>query len=603
MGFTFILAEKPEAAKRIAYALDDNHSAKLLMKGSIPYFEARHNGKTLRIISAVGHLYRIAPKKRTYSYPVFDVHWVAANDTGQRLAYKKRWIDAIAEVSRGASECVSATDYDMEGELIGYTTLRFACRGREREAKRMLFSALTDVELQKAFSNLQMHLDNRLVEAGEARHVVDFLWGINVSRALTSAMRRAGYRSASLSTGRVQGPTLGFVVKRDESIEHFLPTPYWVIRATIEYERYLYTAEYSRAKVSTFDEASRIIARCRTPEASVKSISIKTVKQTAPPAFSLGALQSEAYRILHYVPIKTLQIAEKLYLCALISYPRTGSEKIPSTIDCKHILTSLAKSPIYHIPAKRILESQSINPTQGEGDDLAHPAIHPTGNLPDRSQSRQEARLYDLIVRRFLATVAQSASWENTTMSLSLNNEIFVLRGKRLLREGWLEYYRPHHYQDGTALPVLEEGQSIPIRKVSCKEMHTEPPLRYNPSSLLSEMETEELGTKTTRAAIIDVLFRRGYLTGERVKATSLGRSIIETLKRYCPDLVSIKLTRQLEQGMVAIHQGKADKGQIITEALETLERILKTFKQNEEAISESLATALKRDDENMRLL
>ena len=159
MGLTFILAEKQEAAKRIAYALDDNHSAKLLTKGDVPYFEATNNGNTLRIISAVGHLYTIAPKKRGYAYPVFDVHWVAAHNFNRRLAYTKKWIDAIAEVSRDAAECISATDYDVEGELIGYTTLRFACKEKEREAKRMVFSTLTDVELQRAFSDLVSELD------------------------------------------------------------------------------------------------------------------------------------------------------------------------------------------------------------------------------------------------------------------------------------------------------------------------------------------------------------------------------------------------------------------------------------------------------------
>ncbi len=603
MGFTFILAEKQEAAKRIAYALDDNHSAKLLMKGEVPYFEATNNGKTLRIISAVGHLYTIAPKKRGYAYPVFDVHWVAAHSFNRRLAYTKKWIDAIAKVSRGASECVSATDYDVEGELIGYTTLRFACKEKEREAKRMVFSTLTDVELQRAFSDLQMHLDNRLAEAGEARHIVDFLWGINVSRALTSALRRSGHRSISLSAGRVQGPALGFVIKRDESIEHFLSTPYLVIHATIEHDGYLYTAEYSRAHVTTFDEAQRIVARCKTSEALVKRISTKAFQQTAPPAFSLGTLQSEAYRIFHYTPSKTLQVAESLYLNALISYPRTGSEKIPPTIDCKQILSSLANSPAYSISAKQILEGQPINPTQGKGDDPAHPAIHPTGNLPDKTQSGQEARLYDLVVKRFLSTFAQSASWESTSISLDLNDETFVLRGKRLLGEGWLEYYKPYSREDETSLPFLKKGQSIPVRKVDHKEMHTEPPPRYNPSSLLREMEVEELGTKATRAAIIDILFKRGYVTGEKVTATSLGRGIFETLKRYCPNLVSVELTRRLEQGMEAIHQGKASKEQVITEASDTLERILKDFKQNEEAISKSLATAFRKADEDMRRL
>jgi DNA topoisomerase-1 len=582
MVFTLILTEKREAAERIAFALDDHGSPRCLREGEVPYFEAVSQGKTLRIVSAVGHLYTIAPKKRGYTYPVFDLDWTPAYKFRRNLGYIRKWIEAIAKLSEGASEYLSATDYDIEGELIGYMTLRFACKGQEGEAKRMVFSTLTAADLRRAFWNPRSHLDHRLVDAGEARHVVDFLWGINVSRALTFALRRSGYRFTSLSAGRVQGPALGFVLERDKHIESFAPTPYWVISATVEYDRNLYRAEHSQALVTTFEEAQRIVAGCHAQEALVKRVSSKAYQQSPPAAFSLGELQSEAYRVFRYTPSRTLKVAESLYLDALISYPRTGSERIPSAIDCRQILSALANSPVYGTIAQLLLDRNSISPVQGQGDDPAHPAIHPTGNLPAKALRREQARLFDLIVRRFLSAFGPPASWKSVRISLDLNGETFILRGKHLLDEGWLAYYRPYAIDDEMLLPLLEEGQTVPVREVSHKEMHTMPPPRYNPSSLLREMETKELGTKATRAAIIDILFERGYVAGERIAATALGRGVFETLQQYCPKLVSVELTRQLEHEMDAIQQGTITKEHVISEATDTLKKILMDFKQNE---------------------
>ena len=603
MVFTLILTEKREAAERIAFALDDHGSPRRLRRGEVPYFEAVSQGKPLRIVSAVGHLYTIAPKKRGYAYPIFDLDWTPAYRFRRSLGYTRKWIEAIAELSKGASEYVSATDYDIEGELIGYITLRFACKGGEREAKRMVFSTLTATELRRAFASPRSHLDSRLVDAGEARHVIDFLWGINVSRALTFALRRSGYRFISLSAGRVQGPALGFVLERDRQIESFTPTAYWVISATVEHDGNIYTAEHSQACVTAIEEAERIVARCQIQEAFVERVSSKAYQQSPPPAFSLGGLQSEAYRVFRYTPSRTLNIAESLYLDALISYPRTGSEKIPSTIDCRQILSSLTNSPTYGAIARQLLDRKSIHPAQGSVDDQAHPAIHPTGNLPDKALSRQEGRLFDLIVKRFLSAFGPPASWKNVRISLDLDGETFFLKGRHLLDEGWLGYYRPYAIEEENAMPPLKEGQTIPVKEVSHKERYTSPPPHYNPSSLLREMEDRELGTKATRAGIIDILFERGYVRGERIAATALGRGVFETLRQHSPELVSVELTRELEQEMEAIQQGTVTKEQVISKASDTLRKILTDFKKNEEAISKSLSTAFKKADEDMRRL
>ncbi len=596
MAFTFILAEKPETASKIAHALDDQASPKRLVKGGIPYFEALNQGKTLRVAPAVGHLYTIAPKKRNRSHSVFELDWTPAYKFSRKLVHTRKWIEAIKEVSKGASEYVSATDYDIEGELIGYTTLRFACGGRDRVAKRMVFSTLTTAELQRAFYGIRPHLDYRLVDAGEARHVIDFLWGINVSRALTSALRKSGCPSVNLSTGRVQGPTLGFVVNRDRYIESFTPTPYWAVYATIEFGGDLYRAEYSRARVGSLEEAQQIIRSSIAQEALVKNITFEAHQQAPPAAFSLGELQCEAYRVFGYSPSRTLKAAERLYLDTLISYPRTGSKRIPSTIDCRRILHSLASCPSYEALAQSILRQRSLHPAQDNGDNPAHPAIYPTGNLPNKTLGQHQARLFDLIVRRFLSTFGSPASWRTICISLNINGETFYLRGRSLLSKGWLRYYRPYASDGEVSVPPLEEGKTVTVRDVTFRELLTPLPPRYNLGSLLHEMENEGLGTAATRAGIIDVLFERGYVKGERIEATALGRRVFETLRQYCPELVSIELTRQLEKKMEAIQSGVTTKDQVIKEAREILEKTLTTLRKNEKVISKSLASAVEKE-------
>jgi DNA topoisomerase-1 len=603
MGFTLILSEKRETAERIAGALDEGGRPKSYREQGIPYFEAIHRGQTLRIVPAIGHLYTVAPREKGYSYPVLEVEWVPAYRFSRRLGHTRRWIEAIEKISRGASAFISATDYDVEGEVIGYTVLRFACGGKEKEAKRMIFSTLTKGELQKAFQNLAPTIDFRLAEAGETRHVIDFLWGINVSRALTLSLRNNGKGFTKLSAGRVQGPTLGFVVEREREINSFVPTPYWRISALLEVEGRTYRVEYLRPRIATLKEAQKIMECCLSKEGVVKSIASKTYEEHPPPPFNLENLQAESYRIFKHPPSGTLRLAEGLYLEALISYPRTSSEKIPPTVNCEEIIKSLGQSREYQDLTSELLEHRPLHLNQGKGHDPAHPAIYPTGNRPEATLDRQEARLLDLIVRRFLSAFAPAAVSENVRITFDLNGETFFLTGRRTLKEGWLRFYSPYARREENPAPALREGELVRFKEVICIETYTAPPPRFNPASLLQTMEERELGTKATRAGIIDTLGARGYISGERMTATELGLGVYETLHEYCPVLVSVEFTRDLEQKMEAIQRGEGHKQEVIDEALSRLTEVLDGFKANEAAIAGSLSRALSASDSPKRTI
>ena len=185
------------------------------------------------VVPALGHLYTITSKQKGRGYPVFDYQWVPRYQAERGASRIRVWLKVIAQLAKDAEGFVDACDFDIEGSIIGYTILKYACGGKEAAAKRMKYSTLTKEELQESYTHLLPTLDFALVEAGLTRHEVDWLYGINLSRALTQAAQNCSGQYATLSTGRVQGPTLKFLEAREKTINCFVPTPYWTITAKI----------------------------------------------------------------------------------------------------------------------------------------------------------------------------------------------------------------------------------------------------------------------------------------------------------------------------------------------------------------------------------
>ncbi|HDH28201.1 MAG TPA: DNA topoisomerase I, partial [Euryarchaeota archaeon] len=218
---TLIITEKPKVSQRIAYALPGTATRK--RRGRVSYFQVEQNGDEVYVASAAGHLYSLKAGKDGFDFPEFDLSWQPLYEIEKGKYYTKGYIDTLHSLSKDADRFIIATDWDIEGELLGYNALRFSCG--VTEAERMRFSTLVSHDLRRAFEELDS-VDHGLADAGEARHIMDWYWGINISRALMHSTRLKGGRF-SISAGRVQTPALSILVKREREIEAFVPEAFY----------------------------------------------------------------------------------------------------------------------------------------------------------------------------------------------------------------------------------------------------------------------------------------------------------------------------------------------------------------------------------------
>jgi DNA topoisomerase-1 len=594
--FKLIIAEKPDAAKRIAAALGQRTIDKSERRG-LPLYEVERKGERLKIMAALGHLYTLKQSGKGWDYPTLEMEWVPKHEAQKSAEGSRAFIEKFQELSQGTQSFIVATDFDIEGETIAYCILKYAC-GDEALAKaqRMKFSTLTDKELIEAYEHLLPQVDLRMAEAGETRHKVDWLFGINMSRALILALKHGTGKYKALSAGRVQGPTLAFLADREIAIRSFVPTTYWKINAKTELERRPYPLEYSKDQIPTRDEAEQIANKCRGKDGTITEIKKKLNTNSPPYPFDLGSLQTEAYRLFNFTPKKTLSIAERLYLSALISYPRTGSQRIPPSLDSRSILKSLSRIPSYRTLAEELLKKEKLTPHQGPKDDPAHPPITPTGVLPaSGALTKQEEKIFDLVVRRFMSVYGDQSTTESISATLKIGEDIFHLRGRRIIEKGWLRFYERYFKSNEILLPPLKEDQILQCTECFVEEKHTNPLPRYNPSTLLSLMEDEGIGTKATRAEIIDTLSQRGYITGDQINVTDLGFAVVDILRKYLPEVLSVKMTRSLEQDMEKIRSGESKEEEVLSRVTGFLTPVLQEFKRTEATIGRELHDALQK--------
>ena len=484
-------------------------------------------------------------------------------------------------------------DYDIEGSLIGYTILKYACDGADKKALRMKFSTLTVKELRDSYANVLPELDFSLAFAGMCRHEVDWLYGVNLSRALTQSALKAGNRYSTLSTGRVQGPTLRFVVDREREIETFVPLPYWVLRAGFDVDGKVIEAEYELERLDTKSHAEEVVKDCAAKKGVIEKLESKTYQVSPPTPFDLSALQSEAYRHFGFTPRIALSVAERLYLDQLISYPRTSSQKLPPSINYEEILRALGKMGAYRSESSSLLASGILRPNDGKKDDPAHPAVYPTGAVPRGELDARGQKLFDLVVRRFLSTFGKTAAKQSEKATVKVGKHLFFLRGSRILEKGWIDLYGPYAKFQEITLPPLKEGQHVTMAALSLEEKYTQPPLRYNPSSLLKAMEEAEIGTKATRADIIETLYKRGYVKGERITATPLAFRVTEILRKYCPKMVDVTFTRELETMMEQIELGKQTRETVVLETVAYLKPVIEDLKTKELEVGKELTVII----------
>jgi DNA topoisomerase-1 len=490
-----IITEKPQAAQKIANSI--NNSKKYSEEG-INYYKGENDGKTIYVASAVGHLFGLAYKKGQKGWPIFELEWKPSFEKKSSF-FTKKYYNLLKKLARKSSEFIISTDFDIEGEVIGWNVLRFICN--QKNAKRMKFSTLTHDELKKAFESPMPELAWGNAYAGEARHILDWLYGINLSRALMSAIKTTGSFQI-LSIGRVQGPALKIIVEREKEISSFKPIPFWQVFAEVKNPNEKGKKIELKHPQDIFDEKQ--LKKFENIKEGIAETKKKEEKIPPPSPFDLTTLQREAYRLYKIGPSETLRFSQQLYLDGLISYPRTSSQKIPDSIEPKKILKMLGK----HFDVSIATRSK---PIEGTKSDPAHPSLYPTGEFEKLSGNGE--KIYNLIVKRFISCFSPDAITANKRIVLTAINDDkikFIASGLKILDKGWINVY-----------PTIIEEIDLPdlngktkIEKIRFDQKETQPPKRFTPTSLITMLEKMNLGTKATRSMIVDTLFERGYLEG-----------------------------------------------------------------------------------------
>lgn len=572
-GYELIITEKPQAAGKIATALG---KATKSVNQKVSYYEVDRNGKKIVIVSAVGHLFTLSSKEK--GTPVFNIGWVP-NFLVRKKDFTKRYYDTILKLCKNAGSLTVATDFDVEGEVIGLNVVRFLCN--QKDANRMKFSTLTTQELNKSYENKTSHIEWNQAIAGETRHYLDWFYGINLSRALMNAIKSTG-KFKIMSIGRVQGPSLNLIVQREREIQKFKPEPFWQIFITADDKKN--QLELKHVKDIFKKSELKKFKDLKGKEAIAKT---KKTQQSLPPnpPFNLTTLQTEAYRLYSITPSRTLQIAQGLYLNGLISYPRTSSQKLPSVLGYKSILKKMAKMfKVEHLIKKD-------TPIEGKKTDPAHPSIYPTGNT--QILSGQDERIYNLIVKRFLSLFCENAIIDKKNVKVTVNNLDFTANGSQVMKKAWMEIY-PRKIKE-EEIPDMDGEVDIIKSRIDQKE--TTPPKRYSPASILSELEKRNLGTKATRANILETLYDRGYIQDQSIKATPLGMSLITTLEKHSPIIIDEELTREFENDMTNIEEAKKanlqeEEQKILDKAKKTITKITQDFVKDEKEIGNELVEA-----------
>ena len=582
---TLVICEKPQAAGRIANAIGD---AKEIENNGVKYYDI---GGKIFVVPAVGHLFTL--DSLNGETPIFSVEWKPTFVVSKDALFAKRYFNTIKKVAKDCDDFIVACDYDIEGSVIGYNIVRFICD--KKDAKRMKFSTLTEKELKESYEKVSKSLNFGMINSGLCRHYLDFYYGVNISKMLTDSVKREGKVFQIMSTGRVQGPMLNVLAKREREIMQFKSEPYWQIK--LNWDKFF--ALYENRQIWDEKDADKVLSDCRGKDAVVDKVSKETRHIKPPHPFDLTSLQVEAYSLFKYSPSRTLKIAQELYTKAYISYPRTSSQKLPEKLGLKEIISELRKQKTYEPLCEKLLKKKGLMPNEGKKKDPAHPAIYPTGIIPEEMKP-YEKHVYDLIVRRFLACFANSALRESVQIFFNIKGHKFESSGSRTVEKNWMEFMKGYIHFEEIKFPELKEGDKVKVKSIEKIEKQTEPPNRYSQGSIIKEMEKRGLGTKATRANILQTLYDRGYITDQSIHVTKLGIGLFDVLDEHCKTILSEKLTHEFEIDMEKIQSGETRMEDVLTKAKIVIREIVDDFKQHEGEIGRSLTTAVigAREDE-----
>lgn len=582
-----IIAEKPSQAQKLAAPYPSKKK-----KDEIEIASCARFPEGAIVVWAVGHLCELQepshykPEWKSWKYeslPIVPDRFDYRISKGKSKPFQtiKKWLH-----DRSITDVIIASDAEREGEAIVRLILRLA--GNQKPLSRLWISSLTEQAVDRGFASL-LPGDQTVPYYHEAmsRACADWLVGMNASRAYTTLLKTIGIEDV-FSLGRVQTPTLALIVNREREIKQFVPEPYFEVEATLQKGRGTFKAKYTlgkTTKLKTREQADAVVNRA-SGTAVVHSIDKEEKTEHPPFWFSLSGLQAEAGKRFGFGAKKTLDIAQKLYTKGWISYPRTDSSFVtpdeatlfPQTkarllksaayAELKDVLTENPSRNRRYVNAKKVSDHYAIIPTEACGD---------VARL-----SGDEAKLYDLIIRRFLAAFAPPAKLEKTTVDLMDGDDLYRAKGTVVVSAGYRQVVEMK--SKDVELPALTLGEPLTEKKVEVLSKQTEPPKRYTEGALIMAMkvagkqlddeelihimkEVEGLGTEATRANIIDGLKKRGYvdLQKKELVPTDKGRLLIDVLGDSI--LASPAMTAKWEKRLNEIGQASASAAEFIDQA------------------------------------
>jgi DNA topoisomerase I len=497
----------------------------------------------------------------------------------------------LKKLAREADSVVIATDYDREGELIGADIKDLVLEANPgARISRARFSALTPPEIKGAFSNLDT-LDENLAKAGEARQDIDLIWGAALTRFISLATTRLGQKF--LSAGRVQSPTLALVVDREKEIKAFVPEDFWQIKVTCEHEGETFGARHKTERFGDEGEARAAFERLG-EEGRVTAVATRERTMNPPAPFNTTAFLAAASGI-KIAPARAMDIAESLYTRGMISYPRVDNTVYPESLDLAGVLSGIKGADVVGPLASELLDGRPLKPTRGKKFSTDHPPMYPTAAPSKGSLKPQEWKIYELVARRFMATLADPATARSTRVDIDISTEPFVARGDVIVSEGFLHFY-PYSRKRDEELPPLSEGDRLMVVNKELEARQTQPPPRYSEGRLIEKMEELGLGTKSTRHSIIQSLLERGYAFGSPLKPTETGIAVTQALERHATMVTTPDMTARLEEDMDSIVEGQQSLEGVVGRSREALGGILDKMESEKEEISREIREGVRGD-------
>jgi DNA topoisomerase-1 len=590
-----IVTEKNNAARRIAEILSEGGASTSQVAGVNVY---EWGGR--RCIGLSGHVVGVDfPPEYSDWRDVEPAELVHADVVKQPT--QEDIVNALQRLAREADDVVIATDYDREGELIGKEAYELVREVNEDvPVQRVRFSSITDNEVRSAFADPD-DIDFDLAAAGEARQIVDLMWGAALTRFLSLSAGQMG--EDFISVGRVQSPTLKLIVDKEREIKAFDPDDYWELFADLEKDDTTFEAQYfyedddgtEAERVWNEDDAEAAFDVLRQAgEAVVESVSRRTRTDDPPAPFNTTQFIRAAGSLGHSAG-RAMSIAEDLYTAGYITYPRTDNTVYPDDLDERELLEAFQHT-VFGDDAESLLEQDRLSPTEGDEETTDHPPIHPTADFPDRNQlSEDEWEVYELVVRRFFATVAEPAEWAHLRVVADAAGESLKANGKRLVEPGYHDVY-PYYDSSENYVPAVKEGDALVIADARLDAKQTQPPRRYGQSRLIETMESLGVGTKSTRHNTIEKLYDRGYIEGDPPRPTTLAEAVVAAAEEYAGLVVSEEMTSELEADMTAIADGEKTLDDVTEESREMLDRVFDELTASREELGEHLRTSLKAD-------